>query len=309
MISLNHMKTSTAVITVIVLLALIGAGWWYFHGMTPAPLVTTQQPIATAAFACDAGKSIGATFYEGSSTPSTDPNQPPTPGGSVALTLSDGRSMTIPQTISASGIRYANADESFIFWGKGNTAFVQEGADQDQTYTGCILVAPDASNTLPQIYATSTLGISIRMPNGYTPAAYTYQALGPKKGIGGVKFTIPASEATGTNLSSDTYLSVEELPNSSTCLASEFLGAGAKASTFSDDGVDYSVATSSDAGAGNLYNEAVFSIPGSNPCTAVRYFIHSTQLANYPSGTVTQFDNAALINEFDAIRRTLVLGR
>ncbi len=193
--------------------------------------------------------------------------------------------------------------------GKGNTAFVQEGAAQTQTYTGCILVSPDPTGILTQIYATSTLGFSLRTPQGYTPAAYTYQALGPGKDINGVKFTIPASAATGTNLSADSYISVEELPNSSTCLASEFLGAGVKASTFSDAGVDYSAATSSDAGAGNLYDEAVFSIPGSNPCTAVRYYIHSNQFANYPAGTVTQFNEASVLNEFDAIRRTLVLGR
>lgn len=305
------MKTSTAAIIVIILLALIGAGWWYYHGMTPttgAP-AQQQQPTATAAFACDAGKSIGATFYEGSSTPSSDTNQPPTPGGSVSLALSDGRSLTLPQTESGSGIRYANADESFIFWGKGNTAFVQEGADQQQTYTGCILVSPDSTGVLTQVYATSTLGFSLRMPPGYTPAAYTYQALGPGKGIKGVKFTIPATAATGTNLSKDTYISIEELPNSTTCLASEFVSPGSKASTFTDSGVDYSAATSSDAGAGNLYNEAVFSIPGSSPCTAIRYFIHSTQIANYPAGTVTEFNKENLVNEFDAIRRTLVLGR
>jgi len=304
------MKTSTAAIIVIILIILAGAGWWYYHGAAPAaPATGTTQPAATAIFACDAGKSIGAAFYVGSSTPSTDSTQPPTPGGSVSLTLSDGRTESLPQTISADGVRYANADESFVFWGKGNTAFVEEGADHQQTYTGCILVAPDASGTLTQIYATSTLGFSLRMPSGYTPAAYTYQALGPGKDISGVKFTIPATEATGTNLSKDSYISIEELPKSTTCLASEFLTPGTKASTFSDSGTEYSAATSSDAGAGNLYDEAVFSIPGSSPCVAVRYFIHSTQFANYPAGTVTEFDKNAIINEFDNIRRTLVIGR
>ena len=287
------MKTSTAVIVVIILLAALGAGWWYYHGLTPAPAVApAEQPVATTAFACDAGKSIGATFY----------------ASRVDLVLSDGRSQSLPQTQSGSGIRYANADESFIFWGKGNTAFVQEGPSQQQTYTGCILVSPDPSGTLTQIYATSTLGFSLRMPPGYTPAAYTYQALGPGKVIGGVKFTIPAADTSGTNLSKDSYVGVEELPNSKTCLASEFLSPGAKDSTFSDSGVDYSAATSSGAGAGNIYDEAVFSIPGTSPCIAVRYFIHSNQVANYPAGTVVAFNKVAVINEFDNIRRSLVIG-
>ncbi|HVV38963.1 MAG TPA: MliC family protein [Candidatus Paceibacterota bacterium] len=289
------MKTSTAAIVVIVLLLLIGGGWWYYAGKAPATTTppTTETPLATTAFACDAGKSIGATFYT----------------GRADIVLSDGRTLSLPQTQSGSGIRYAATDESVIFWGKGNTAFVEEGADQRQTYTGCILVSPDPSNTLSQIYATSTLGFSLRTPAGYMPLAYTYQALGPNKGIKGVKFTIPATSATGTNLSKDTYISVEELPNSTTCLASEFLEPGAKAITFTDAGVDYSAATSSDAGAGNLYDEAVFSIPGTSPCIAVRYFIHSTQFANYPAGSVVEFSREAVINEFDAIRRSLVIGR
>lgn len=71
-------------------------------------------------FTCSRGKSIVAVF-------STD---------SVELTLSDGRHLTLPQTRSASGARYANPDESFVFWNKGNTAFVQE--DGITTYTGCV---------------------------------------------------------------------------------------------------------------------------------------------------------------------------
>jgi len=50
----------------------------------------------------------------------------PVPTGSVSLVLSDKREMILKQTISASGIRYANPDESFIFWSKGNGAFISE---------------------------------------------------------------------------------------------------------------------------------------------------------------------------------------
>ncbi len=288
------MKTSTALIVVVILVALVGAGWWYYGGRMPTgPAQTNEQPIAKVAFACDAGKSIGAAFYD----------------KRVALDLSDGRTMELPQTISGSGIRYANSDESFVFWSKGNTAFVEEGSAQQETYQGCIIVAPDTSNTLTQVYATSTAGFTLRFPQGYTvKSSYVYQALGPGKDIHGVSFTIPERMSTGTNLAHDSYVSVEWLPSATSCTADKFVSS-TKTSAFSDAGTDYSVATSSDAGAGNLYEEMVFAIPGTSPCTAVRYFIHSTQIANYPAGTVTAFDKAALIDQFDAIRRTLVLGR
>jgi hypothetical protein len=88
-------------------------------------------------FFYNGGKTISAAFYAGTSTPSADPNQPPVPGGSVALTLSDGRSMTLPQTVSADGGRYANADESIVFWNRGDTAFITE--NNVQTYANCAI--------------------------------------------------------------------------------------------------------------------------------------------------------------------------
>ncbi len=105
------------------------------------------------------------------------------------------------------------------------------------------------------------------------------------------------------------------MPKATSCTADKFLDLSGnptgtnKPSTFSDNGVDYSVATTSGAGAGNRYDEAVFAIPGTNPCTAVRYFIHYGVIQNYPAGSVTEFDRTSLVNTFDAIRRTLVLGQ
>lgn len=101
------------------------------------PAVSYAKQVAQAHFACAANKSIDATFYQDISTPTGTPapGEPPTPTGSVHLSLSDGRSLTLPQTLSADGARYANPDESFVFWNVGNTAFVQEG--NKETYTKC----------------------------------------------------------------------------------------------------------------------------------------------------------------------------
>jgi len=40
--------------------------------------------------------------------------------------------------MSGSGIRYANADETLVFWSKGNTAFITEGKDAAPTFTDCV---------------------------------------------------------------------------------------------------------------------------------------------------------------------------
>ena len=80
-----------------------------------------SKPIV-ARFACPDGKSIGATFVNGAKS-------------HVDLVLSDGRKLTLPQARSGSGARYANADETFVFWSKGNTAFIEERGKT--TFDGC----------------------------------------------------------------------------------------------------------------------------------------------------------------------------
>lgn len=80
-----------------------------------------QRIISAATFDCSDGKSIQAIFFN----------------GKVELGLSDGRNMLLPQAISASGARYANTDESFVFWNKDDTAFIQEG--EETTYKDCAI--------------------------------------------------------------------------------------------------------------------------------------------------------------------------
>jgi membrane-bound inhibitor of C-type lysozyme len=308
---------NTALVLVIIIILIGVFAWEYRDSAWLSGLLGTgttssaQSQVGKTSYACDEGKTIVATYYQGeASTAPASSSTPPTPNGSAALVLSDGRSMTLPQTISGSGIRYANADESVVFWSKGNTAFITEGTDQSQTFSNCIATSNIEGQASWSTLASSTLGFSIRYPAGYTPLPYTYQELGPGKSINGTKLTIPASEATGTNLSSDSYVSVETLPKATQCTADMFLGDQVVGSTteVTDNGVTYSMAKGGGAGAGNLYEEFVYAIPGTSPCIAVRYFIHSTQLGNYPVGTVSAFNETQLVSEFDGIRRSLVIG-
>jgi membrane-bound inhibitor of C-type lysozyme len=82
-----------------------------------------EDPVSEVTFACKEGKTIEAAFYS----------------DKVEIKLSDGRSMSLPQAMSGSGARYANTDETFVFWNKGDTAFVTEGADEKETYSGCVV--------------------------------------------------------------------------------------------------------------------------------------------------------------------------
>ena len=82
---------------------------------------TSQEEIIKATFYCTDGKSIAAEF-------DNNTNQ-------VNLTLSDGRVWTLPRAMSGSGARYANADETEVFWNKGDTAFIEENGQT--TYSDC----------------------------------------------------------------------------------------------------------------------------------------------------------------------------
>ena len=142
----------------------------------------------------------------------------------------------------------------------------------------------------------------ISVPEDFTAdAKYTYQGTQ----ISGTKFTIPGSMATGTNLSNDSYISLEQSISSSTCSAGLFFTDTVQSQNIIDNGVTYSFASTTGAGAGNRYEETVYAFPNSNPCLAVRYFVHYSAFENYPKGSIKEFDKKALQEKFDGIRRSV----
>lgn len=280
------------------------------------PVVVTNEPklVTSEIFVCNQGKTIDASFFQ--TVASTTKGGQETLIGSVTLKLSDERSFNLPQTISADGGRYATTDNSFVFWNKGNGALVLENGDE-KDYVGCVVVSKQVTGIdMPMFFADAKGTFSLRLPKVGFKASDEYsvdqafkQNLSPANIINGVKFTIPESMATGTNLSKDTYISVEHIPETLECNAELFFNKSIATSTVNEGGFIYSVATSSGAAAGNRYEEIVYAIKGTNPCVAVRYFIHSTAFENYEEGTIKKFDMKKLITSFDQIRQSLVINQ
>jgi putative hemolysin len=104
----------------------------YYDGSCTRQLAATKTAVnggtsaaaqrIRARFSCADGRSMDAVFINGRTS-------------SVQLVFSDGRKMTLPQTMSADGGRYANKAETIVFWNKGNTAFVQENGKT--TFADC----------------------------------------------------------------------------------------------------------------------------------------------------------------------------
>ncbi|MEN9561412.1 MAG: hypothetical protein RIQ56_685 [Candidatus Parcubacteria bacterium] len=165
------------------------------------------------------------------------------------------------------------------------------------------IVEPAPFVAATSTYASSTLGFSTIYPNTYrVDENYANDAFGPKKLIHGIKFLIPESMATGTNLlASGTGISLEQLPRAQKCTGDIYLKANVKATAQIINGVNYSVASSTEL-AGNVHDETVYALVDSKPCTAFRYSIHSTNIAAAASTSVREFDRAKLLSDFDSIR-------
>lgn len=89
--------------------------------------------VAKYEFSCNDGKSITASFVNNETS-------------SVTLDLSDNRAFSLMQSISASGARYTNKDESVIFWNKGDEAFLEE--DGKTTFENCSVTPKEVSTEI-----------------------------------------------------------------------------------------------------------------------------------------------------------------
>jgi membrane-bound inhibitor of C-type lysozyme len=283
-----------------------------------APVITTNdpspKPVATVDYVCNNKATINAAYFE-NAVSATSTDQLPVPAGSVKVTLSDERVMTLVQTISASGVRYSNGDpqvagaETFVFWSKGDSVIFLED-NEEKNYVDCIAVAPFTIE-LPNIYHDGENGFTVRYPNGWKiNSAYKNPATGASlQNFHDLKFVIPDSQATGTNLSSgDSGVSIE-MAQTEGCSAAAFTDQSVIAATTTINGIEYSLATSSDAGAGNFYEEFIYALPTSKPCIAIHYLIHSTNIDNYEPDTVTAFNRTGLLKQFDGIRDSFRLAQ
>lgn len=119
----NQVTRTSQVVALILFIGVFALAFWLgmsYEAQAPTKEASSENVvIAAVTYACAADKAIQAVYHD----------------SSVMLSLSDGRDLTLPQTIAASGIRYANEDESFVFWSKGGTAFVTEGTDKGATNT------------------------------------------------------------------------------------------------------------------------------------------------------------------------------
>lgn len=98
----------------IFIIVIILLGYWIWrtahHQPTPVVAPTVEQTVSATFYDQTTGEATQATFGD----------------RSVTFTNAKLGTMTLPQTISADGGRYANADESIVFWNKGDSVFITQ---------------------------------------------------------------------------------------------------------------------------------------------------------------------------------------
>jgi hypothetical protein len=145
---------------------------------------------------------------------------------------------------------------------------------------------------------------SVSYPKEYQVATSSNNGLFSK----GVSFVVPESLTDGTNLSEDSRIYIEVSSASSTCSAALFADSSSSLTGTEEVRVEtfgittYDVVSYSDAGAGNFYEGEVYTIKKGGKCVAIQQFVHSSNIGNYPPGTVTEFDREA----FDKGLRTVL---
>lgn len=114
------MKKETVTLLIFVYLVTFFLGFFVGKSYQEKIFKEASTPVASAIFHCDEMKFIVADFFE----------------ESVELRLSDNRLIILPRAISASGARYTDKNEVFVFWNKGDTAFIDENGVT--TFQNCI---------------------------------------------------------------------------------------------------------------------------------------------------------------------------
>jgi membrane-bound inhibitor of C-type lysozyme len=297
--------------TIIAIIIILAGGYFaiknHVFGTPSAPATTaTTTPVSVltaVSYSCDSNKTIGAQYSQ----------------NAVILALSDGRTLTIPQTQSGSGIRYevqaTSTDGTIadvVFSSEGNDASLMENAST--TYQDCLAgtVTPGAvSNT----FTDESKMFSFSYPSDLSVTgdgggySQNWMVNATTSGMILAEINVPQSYESGTNFG-DAKFTVGTSADPSavaTCLTYNPTGGKATASTTSTiDGTTYTILQSSDAGAGNYYDTTSYRTERGSQCYAIEYTIHYANFQNYPKGAVKQFDEAALKTKLDAIAQSFM---
>jgi hypothetical protein len=158
-------------------------------------------------------------------------------------------------------------------------------------------------------YSNSATGVSLTYPDTFVPAL---PVVGNYKTDPELTLRfIDAGAYDKTNLS-EVYLMVSSTSDAqvaATCTEPNQNGGGPEQLVGNEviNGLTFVHSTAEGAGAGNYYQQEIYRMVNTGVCHEVIYFIHFTNIGNYPPGTVTEFDRDAILQKLYAVFSTLAI--
>lgn len=212
----------------------------------------------------------------------------------VTLRLLDGRTITLPQTLSGSGVRYESGEMTFVT--KGDYGTFSENSTT--SYTDCIL-GIDESNT----FTDGSHRFSFRHTNDMTisggSAVYdtnwrnNVPTLGQRMVVGTISRDVqPLTNFAGAIFTVGTSADPDAVRD---CLIPTNGEVAKGVATI--NAVAYQKFILGDAAAGNYYDTTSYRTLRDEQCYAVEYTIHSTNIGNYdPSQGIKEYNTHAVVS-------------
>jgi len=263
----------------------------------PSGVQSGENPPIT--FYCGDGNTMNAVFAE----------------GSLALTLSDGEQLTLPQVRSGSGIRYeaTTTTSDLLFVGKGDSgSFTNSASTTDMRYATCTAATvTDSDAPGYKLYTDRSDTFSFAFPSNFDVAGtemgygYAWTAPATTTGMQLAKIVVPKSFEPGTNFG-DAWFSVgvSSDPSAVASCFSTLSGSSDSSVPATIGGITFAKLEFSGAGAGNRYDTTSYRAVRDGQCYAIEYTIHYGVFENYPAGSVTKFDEAKVARALDEVAQS-----
>jgi hypothetical protein len=163
-----------------------------------------------------------------------------------------------------------------------------------------------SQNSDLQTYTNSTYGFEFMYPKTMQSVSPTYSNLENKI----VQVQISKDTYPKTNFGdADFSVAVQSAKSLKDCLQMNVAEiSGGFSSKVNINGTDFYTAKGTGAGAGNLYESNWYRTLSGQNCIELGETIHTSNIGNYPTGTVTEVDKAEVQKKLDDILNTFKLN-
>ncbi|MDQ3014364.1 MAG: hypothetical protein M3Q73_00685 [bacterium] len=158
----------------------------------------------------------------------------------------------------------------------------------------------------------TALGYELSYPEGamtYKPGTVAETGmLNPNKKIKKDRFVVSSDYIKGTNLASDSGVTIEVYDSTQLCQA-EYVPENFAASPVQTiNGKTFSTASSQSGAAGNFYQHTLFKTVHEGKCYVAIAVTHTTNVGAYPAGEVIEYNKAELMELYTKLISTFKVG-